>query len=82
MSHGAHNHNDNNSIERNDRAIDKPPPAKKQRVQLFTKYKDFVAIIDKLAKEFDPALLICITWSTEGLKCDERQMDTEIRIAI
>ena len=76
MSHGSHNHN---SIERSDRAVDQPPPAKKQRAQLFTQYKDFVTIIDKLSKVFEPTLLICITWSSQGMKCDTCSADETLK---
>ena len=74
----SHNHNNSNAIERDDIAIGQPPPAKKQRQQLFTEYSHFTQIIQKLSTVFDPELLICIKWSSMGLKCDTCEADKKL----
>ena len=71
-----HNHNHNNH---NERLIDQPPP-KKKRKRLFTEYDEFISIIDKLSKSYDPALLSCIKYTNKvGLTCDICKLDTILK---
>ena len=79
-NNNGHNHNHNN---RNDKPIDQPPAAKRRkttRTQIFTEYKEFLSIINKLSKEYDPASLARIKYTkNEGLKCDTCMADSKLK---
>ena len=75
----AHNYNHNN---RHDKPTNQPPPAKKRKIrkQIFSEYRQFLYIINKLSKEYDLSLFSCIKYTkNEGLECDTYMRDSTLK---